>query len=124
MGRRTTSAAKSPSARSAAAPAATPVETAATPSSGSAKPAQSSVSYSGITSAHGSQYQTSTISPTCHNSSGTDAPLDERRRFCPYYEFSLQAIEFANDLDGGRCAVEPNPPDFPVKFPVIRDPLA
>jgi hypothetical protein len=63
--RRTMSAARSPSERSAAAQEATPVATAATPSSASPRPVQSSGSHSGIILAHGSQCQTAPKSLTC-----------------------------------------------------------
>src|SRR5882672_6940134 len=67
----------------AAAQEATPVATAATHSSASPTPVQSSGSHSGIILAHGSQCQTAPKSLTCPHRSATAAhPLD-RPKFCP-----------------------------------------
>ena len=90
--RRTTSAAKSPSERSAAAQGATPVATAVTPSSASARLAQNSASPSGITSAHAWQCQTSPRSHTCQQSSGIVAPPPDCPDFCPSYALSSQVM--------------------------------
>ena len=84
--RKTTSAAKSPNARSAAAQEATPGATAATPSLASARLAQSSASPSGIISDHASPCQTITTSQTYPPSSGTAAHPPDSHEFCPYYE--------------------------------------
>ena len=81
-----TSAAKSPSERSAAAQGATPVATAVMPSSASARLAQNSASPSGITSAHAWQCQTSPRSHTCQQSSGIVAPPPDCPDFCPSYQ--------------------------------------
>ena len=71
--------------RSAAAQGATPVATAVTPSSASARLAQNSASPSGITSAHAWQCQTSPRSHTCQQSSGIVAPPPDCPDFCPSY---------------------------------------
>src|SRR5215471_764459 len=86
MARRTTSAAKSPSVRSAAAPAAMSGAIAATPSSDLPRLAPSSASHSGTTSDHGSKCQTKTLFHTSHKSSATAAPAADRHQFCPSYE--------------------------------------
>ena len=70
---RTTSAARSPSARSAAAPTATPDAIAATPSSVSPRPAASSASPSGTISATGSPFPITQPSPACPISSAAAA---------------------------------------------------
>ena len=83
---RTTFAARSPSARSAAEPAATPAATAATPFSASTRPAPSSASPSGTTSALASTSQDARTSPPSPKSSA-HAPQGHpnRRDFCPCY---------------------------------------
>ena len=83
--RRTTSAPRSPGARSAAAPAATWAATAATPSSAWPRPAPSSASASGTTSATGSASQASASFHTCPTWSEVAASPPDRHRFCPSY---------------------------------------
>jgi hypothetical protein len=96
-GRKTTSAAKSPSARSAAAPEATPVATAAMPSSASPRPAQSSESHSGTISARVSLCQTIPMSQPCRNSSSSAAPPPDRHKFCPSYENQHEAVDWKTE---------------------------
>src|SRR5208337_586605 len=83
---RTTFVARSPSARSAAEPAATPAATAATPSSASTKPAPSSASPSGTTSAHASKSQDASKSqPSPKSSARAPQGHPNRRDCCPCY---------------------------------------
>src|SRR5271165_4530300 len=90
---RTTFVARSPSARSAAEPAATPAATAATPSSASTRPAPSSASPSGTTSAHASPSQAARTSPNLPKSSAR-APRGHpnRRDFCPCYSRNVDCF--------------------------------
>jgi hypothetical protein len=82
---RTTSAARSSGARSAAAPAATSGAIAATPSSARPRPAPSSASPSGITSATASPPRPILRSPTFPIWSGTAVNPHDCPAFCPSY---------------------------------------
>jgi hypothetical protein len=84
--RRTTSAAKSPSERSAAAPAATPAAIAAMPFSGSPRPVRSSALPSGTISAIVSPSQVVRQFPFFQTSSSIAANLPDGRDFCCSYK--------------------------------------
>src|SRR6516225_1863530 len=63
------------------------------PFSASTRPAPSSASPSGITSARGLPFQTSRRSRTCHPLSGTAALQADCRRFCPYYVLASEVLD-------------------------------
>src|ERR1700675_2119259 len=71
-----------------------PAATAATPSSASPRPAPSSASTSGTTSARDLQSQAAHRSHTCPNSSRPNAGRPDSLGFCPSYVAQLQAQAF------------------------------